>query len=144
MRKGSTLVVVLLVALGAVEVSMAEGPPPAVQELGPVVPTPVPSPERADRIRLITSFTLQNRPDGDSIIAFEATDFQRSGKDQYKTVAAEIYSLVVPKPEAGEIRLRILEKIRDLEWDLLEYVEKVGPPQERESVISPAGGDRPK
>ena len=59
-------------------------------------------------------------------------------------MAAEVYSLVVPKPEAGETRLRILEKIRDLEWDLLEYVEKVGPPREREPLTSRAGAERPK
>lgn len=125
---------------------LAKEPPPVIQELGPVLPTPAPSPERAQRIRMITAFTLQNRPDGDSIISFEASDLARvrseEGKEGYKVMAVELYSLAVPKKEARVIRDRIMREIRELERDLLEYVETVGPPRERERVTGASGSQR--
>ena len=117
--------------------------PPVVQNLGPVVPTPAPSPENANRIRMITSFTVQNKPDGDSIISFEATDFAKSDKKNVRILANEMYSLVQPKPELRELRERIMTKLRDLEGDLLQYVEKAGPPREREPVTSQGTSQRP-
>jgi hypothetical protein len=128
--------------------TLAKEPPPVIQELGPLVPTPAPSPEKADRIRLITSFTLQNKPDGESIISFGATDFARvreeKKQDTYRTIAAELYSLGAPKKEVREARERIMNKIRDLERDLLEYVEIVGPPREREPMSTAPGMQRPR
>jgi hypothetical protein len=133
--------------------TLAKDPRPVIQDLGPLVPTPAPSPVRAERIRLISSFTLQNKPDGDSIISFEATDFARvkgkkeeeeEGKkeekeESYRTLAVELYSLGTPKKEAREARARIMNKIRDLERELLGYVEIVGPPREREPLTGAPG-----
>jgi hypothetical protein len=123
--------------------TLAKEPPPVIQDLGPLVPTPAPSPERAERIRLISSFTLQNQPDGKSIISFEATDFARVNEEKkeekYRTIAVELYDLGMPKKEAREVRARIMNKIRDLERDLLEYVEIVGPPREREPLTTAPG-----
>jgi len=124
--------------------TLAKEPPPVMEDLGPYLPTPCPSPVVEDRIRLITAFTLQNKPEGASIISFEATDLARSGKKEYRTLAVELYSLVTPKAEAREIRKRIMMKIRDLERDLLEYAEKVGPPKEREPLGSAPGMVRPR
>lgn len=120
--------------------AIAKQPPPVKLDLGPVVPTPVPSPVEARRIRMITSFTLQNKPDGNSIVSFEATDFarlereKRKEEDQYRILAAEVYSLVEPKKELRPLRDRILSRMRELEVDLLAYVEKAGPPRQREPI----------
>jgi hypothetical protein len=128
--------------------TVAKEPPPVIQDLGPYVPKPAPSPERAERIRLITSFTLQNKPAGESIISFEATDFARSkeatDEEQYRTLAVQLYSLSTPKKGADEVRARILREIRELERDLLEYVEIVGPPKEREPMSTAPGMQRPR
>jgi hypothetical protein len=145
---------VLALSVGVVLLAgptLAKDPRPIIQELGPLVPTPAPSPERADRIRLITSFTLQNKPDGESIISFEATDFARSKAaeekeekkaESYRTIAVELYSLGTPKKEAREARARIMSKIRDLERELLQYVEIVGPPRAREPMTTAPGVQR--
>jgi hypothetical protein len=110
-----------------------------------VVPTPAPSPKREEHIRLISSFTLGNKPDGESVISFEATDFGISGSGEdtkYRTIASEQYSLVEPKPAARELRDEIMVKIRDLEAALLRYVEITGPPRTREPLTAP-GAARP-
>ena len=118
--------------------------PPVIQDLGAVVPTPAPSPESANRIRLITSFTVQNKPDGDSIISFEATDYAKSKKDTFRILANEMYSLVQTKPQHKELRDRIMSKLRDLEGDLLEYVETVGPPRDRDAITNQGPPQRPR
>ena len=90
---------------------MAKQPGPVIQELGPVVPTPQPSPKVEHHIRLISSMTLGNQPDGDSVISFEATDFGVSGTGddtKYRTIATEQYTLIEPKPEARELRDEIM------------------------------------
>jgi hypothetical protein len=79
------------------------------------VPTPQPSPKVERHIRLISSLTLGNQPDGDSVISFEATDFGVAGTGddtKYRTIATEQYSLIEPKPEARELRNEILRKLR--------------------------------
>jgi len=127
-------------------IAVAKQPGPVIQELGPVVPTPMPSPKSEDHIRLISSFTLGNKPDGDSVITFEATDFGVSGigdEKKFRIIASEQYSLVEPKPVARELRDDIMRKIRDLESDMLHYVEVVGPPRVRAPITSPSGGSRP-
>jgi len=127
-------------------VAVAKQPGPVIQNLGAVVPTPVPSPKHEDHIRLISSFTLGNKPDGESLISFEATDFgiSNSGDEKkFRTIATEQYSLVEPKPAAKDLRDQIMVKIRDLESDLLKYVEITGPPRTREPITSPSGGSRP-
>ena len=126
-------------------VAVAKQPGPVIQNLGPVVPTPVPSPKREEHIRLISSFTLGNKPDGESVISFEATDFGISGKGEetkYRTIASEQYALIEPKPAARELRDEIMLKIRDLESALLRFVEITGPPRVREPLTAP-GAARP-
>jgi hypothetical protein len=129
-------VIVLAAAVGFVAgIAIAKQPGPVIQNLGPVMPTPMPSPKREEHIRLISSFTLGNKPDGGSVISFEATDFGVSGvgdEKKYRTIATEQYSLVEPKPAGRELRDEIMRKIRDLESDLLHYVEVAGPPRVRE------------
>ncbi len=137
---GAAAVVVAFVA----GVAIAKQPGPVIEQLGPVSPTPAPSPKAEDHIRLITSFTLGNKPNGESVISFEATDFGVSGniKDEskYRTIATEQYSLVEPKPQARELRDRIMLKIRDLERDMLKFVQIVGPPRTRAPIMSITGG----
>jgi hypothetical protein len=132
---------VLAGALGVLAgIAIAKQPGPVIENLGPVVPTPMPSPKHEEHIRLISSFTLGNRPDGDSVIAFEATDYgvTKAGDDKkYRTIASEQYSLVEPKPNAKALRDQIMLKIRDLESDMLRYVELVGPPRVREPISQP-------
>jgi hypothetical protein len=127
--------------------ALAKGPGPVVRELGPMVPTPAPSPKSEGRIRMITSLTIQNKPDGDSVITFEATDFARADKkaeNQYRILATQFYSLVEPKKkEASALADEIMVKIRDLEEDMLQYVEIVGPPRERQPVTEQQPASRP-
>src|SRR6185295_11657187 len=132
-----------LAAAFLVGVAVAKQPGPVIQELGPVVPTPQPSPKVERHIRLISSLTLGNQPDGDSVISFEATDFGVSGagdETKYRTIATEQYSLIEPKPEARELRDEILRKLRDLESDMLRYVEITGPPRIRDTIQNQGAG----
>jgi hypothetical protein len=124
--------------LVAVAVAMAKQPPPVIRNLGPYAPTPAPSPGAADKIRLVTSLTLRNSPEGPSVTAFEVTDMSRSN-DKAKTtthriIATEIYSLAQGKKELAPLRDEIMHKIRDLEVDLLEFAQRVGPPKERSKL----------
>ena len=130
----------ILVAGFLAGVAFAKQPGPVIQNLGPVVPTPMPSPKREDHIRLISSFTLGNKPDGETVISFEAADFGVSGSGEdtkYRTIASEQYALVDPKPNARALRDDIMRKIRDLESDLLRFVEVTGPPRVREPLTAP-------
>lgn len=135
--------ILLAVAAGFLAgIAVAKQPGPVIQNLGPMVPTPMPSPKREEHIRLISSFTLGNKPTGESTISFEATDFGVSGKGEdtkYRTIDTEQYSLVDPKPAAKDMSDQIMIKIRDLESDLLKFVEISGPPRVRE----PLGGGAP-
>jgi len=117
--------------------AVAEGPPPVMLELGPVVPTPAPTPEEAERIRLITSFAVQNKPNGKSIISFEATDIAKSEAGTVRVLAAKQYSLVEVKGDLSGLRDEIVNKLRDIERDLLEFAERSGPPKMREPVGGP-------
>jgi len=110
-----------------------------IERLGRVEPTPVPSPVPEEKIRLIASFTMQNKPNGDSVITFEAADFGEKKNGQYRVIAIEQYALIEPKPEALELRDRIVEKIRALEQDLLDYVEVVGPPRPPQRIHEMGG-----
>ena len=128
---GSTL-------LAAVAVAVAKQPPPVIRNLGPYAPTPAPSPGAADKIRLVASFTLRNTPDGPSVTSFEVTDMSRStDKDKtttHRIVATEVYSLAQGKKDLEPLREDIMRKIRDLEVDLLEFAQRVGPPKERSKL----------
>jgi hypothetical protein len=127
-------------ALGVVMASTPKpGPPPVILDLGPVVPTPAPTPKHAQRKRLITVITVQNKPEGESVISFEATDVADEGKDRVRTLASKTYSLAADeKPELEEMRQRILKQIRDLEREMLKYADKAGPPKER-APLPPEG-----
>ena len=117
--------------------------PPAVRTFGAVTATPVPSPERQEKIRLITSITVQNRPDGESTIAFEATDFAKSEKKEHRVLATEVYSLVEPKPALQPLADKIMHDIRALEEEMLEFVEQAGPPRERQTILEQGAPQRP-
>ena len=136
--------ILLAVAAGFLAgIAVAKQPGPVIQNLGPVVPTPMPSPKHEEHIRLISSFTLGNKPDGESTISFEVSDFGVSGKGEdtrYRTIDTEQYSLMEPKPEAKDLRDQLMVKIRDLESDLLKFAEKSGPPRVREPLT---GGGPP-
>jgi hypothetical protein len=124
----------------AVAVAVAKQPPPVIRNLGPYAPTPAPSPGAADKIRLIASFTLRNSPDGPSVTSFEVTDMSRSkAKDEdkettHRIIATEIYSLAQGKKDLEPLRQDIMRKIRDLEVDLLEFAQRIGPPKERSKL----------
>ena len=119
-------------------IALAKQPGPVIQNLGPVSPTPMPSPRHEEHIRLISSFTLNNKPTGETIISFEATDFGVSGKGEdtrYRTIATEQYSLVdTKKPELRDLRDQITKQVRDLESELLKFVDVAGPPRVREPL----------
>ena len=64
--------------------------------------------------------------------------------NQYRIVATEFYSLVEPKKQEAAARAdEIMRKIRDLEEDLLQYVEIVGPPRERQPITEQQQAPRP-
>ena len=142
----ATFGAVALVAALMAGAAMAKQPGPVIQELGPVVPTPQPSPKAEQHIRMVTSFTLGNKPTGESVISFEATDFGVSGaivdETRYRTIATEQYSLAEPKPQVKELRDQIMLKIRDLERDMLKFVDLTGPPRVRDPITS-GGSQRP-
>lgn len=130
-----------------VGVAIAKQPGPVIENLGPVVPTPAPSPKREEHLRLISAFTVNNRPNGESVISFEATDYGASAvgdEQKFRTIASEQYSLIEPKPEARDLRDQIMRKIRDLESDLLRYVDITGPPRVREPIMQQSGGAPPR
>lgn len=119
------------------------GPPPVVLDLGPVVPTPAPTPKAAAKKRLITTITVQNNTEGETVISFEATDFADEGEGKKHTLAAKTYSLAEQKSETKELAEAILRQVRALEGDMLNFVEKAGPPKERAPLGPGEGGSRP-
>ncbi len=122
-------------ALGVVMVATPKpGPPPVILDLGPVVPTPAPTPKFAQRKRLVTVITVQNSPKGDTAGTFEVTDFADEGKDRTRTLASKTYSLSEDNPDVSELKERIFREIRELERDMLKYAEKAGPPRERAPI----------
>ncbi len=130
-------------ALGMVMIIAAKvGPPPVILDLGPVVPTPVPSPHAAERKRLITTVTVQNSANAQSVVSFEATDVADEGHGKTRVIASKTYSLLEEKPELKAERTRIMEQVRILERQLLDYAQKAGPPKER-APLSPSTGAPP-
>lgn len=129
------------VALGVVMATTSKfGAPPVVLELGPLVATPAPTPKSAERKRLITTLTVQNSPEGESIISFEATDFVDEGQGKLHTIAAKTYWLTEEKPELRGLSEQIIGQLRQLERDLLDFAQRAGPPKEREPVGSGSSG----
>jgi hypothetical protein len=119
------------------------GPPPVILDLGPVVPTPVPTAKAGEKKRLITVITVQNSAEGESVVSFEATDVADEGKEKVRTLASKSYSLAEEKPELKDLRDRIVERVRALERDMLDYAEKAGPPKERAPLMPGAGQTAP-
>jgi hypothetical protein len=117
------------------------GPPPVVLDLGPLEPTPVPTPRQTEKKRLITTLTLQNSAKGDTVVTFEATDVLEEVDGNVRTFASKQYSLAEAeeKPELKPLARKIVEQIRVLEADLLEYAEKAGAPKPR----APMSGAQP-
>ena len=115
-------------------------PPPVVLELGPVVPTPAPTPKDARRKRLITVITVQNSVEGETIVSFEASDVADDGHGKTRTLASKSYSLAEMKPETKAVGQRILERLRDLERDMLDFAKRDGPPKERAPIGASGGG----
>src|SRR5262245_54831170 len=117
-------------ALGIVLLTVGKvSPPPVILDLGPVKPTPAPTPKFAERKRLITTVTIQNPAAGETAVSFEATDVADEGEEKSHTLASKSYSIAEAeeKPELRESRTRILTQIRELEHELLKFAEKSGP-----------------
>jgi hypothetical protein len=128
-------------AAGVVMVTTSKlAPPPVILDLGPVTPTPVPTAKAAEKKRLITTITVQNSAAGETVVSFEATDVADEGKDKIRTLASKTYSLSEEKPELKGLRDRIMQQIRAVERDMLDYAEKAGPPKERAPIL-PSGGE---
>lgn len=135
--------VIAILGAGGPAASAGELGPPVIEELGQVEPTPGPTPEAEEKIRIIESLTMQNSPEGDSIITFQAADYGKKENGSHRTIAIEQYSLIEPKSEAKALRDEIVRKIRDLERDLLKYVEIAGPPRAPETLQDNPGAQRP-
>ena len=60
----SKTIFVAVVAGFLAGIAVAKQPGPVIENHGPVVPTPMPSPKHEEHIRLISSFTLGNKPTG--------------------------------------------------------------------------------
>jgi hypothetical protein len=135
-------------AVGMVMVTTGKvSPPPVMLDLGPVLPTPAPTPKHAQRKRLITTITVQNSAEGETTVSFEATDIAEEGSGKTHNIASKSYSIAEAeeKPELREARSRILGQIRELEHELLKFAETSGPPKER-APLQPgeqSGGGRP-
>ena len=130
-------------ALGIVLVASPKvGPPPVILDLGPVVPTPAPTPKLAARKRLITTITVQNTAEGESVISFEAADVADEGAGKIRPIASKTYSLAEEDPKLKEMTAKIVRQVRELERDMLSYAETAGPPKERAPLESGTGRQR--
>ncbi len=130
-------------AMGSVIMISAKagGPPPVVLDLGPVSATPAPTPKKAEKKRLISTITVQNTIEGETVVSFEAQDMADEGKGKAHMLAAKRYSLAEQKPELREARQKILHQVRELEREMLNFAEIAGPPKERAPLTG--GGQRP-
>lgn len=117
----------------------AQADGPIILDLGPVKPTPAPTPESADRKRLISTITVKNNVRGESIISFEASDVADQGPEKAeRLMAVKTYTLsedaLKDVPDSQYLAESIERQIRALEREMLEYVELVGPPKERAPI----------
>jgi len=112
-------------------------PPPVLLDLGPMAPTPAPTPKPAEKKRLITTITVQNNAEGESVVSFEASDVADEGEGKFRPLASKNYSFAEEKPELKDMREKILRQIRELEHDMLRYAEVAGPPKERAPLLGP-------
>ena len=113
---------------------------PVILDLGPVEPTPAPTPRDADKLRLVSTVTVQNNAEGESVISFEVQDVADEGDERIRPIAFKTYSLAAEgireaPPEARPLGRRIVEMIRDIEREMLEYAEIAGPPKERKPLV---------
>jgi hypothetical protein len=131
MRLSSMVTAVVGFVLVCIAVEAA-GPPPVLEHLGRVNPTPVPTEKSYDRKRLITSLTVQNGPDGETIVTFEATDVARMPDGKFRDLASRRYSLTEVKQKHAALRDDALHDLRELESALLRFVDAVGGPREVE------------
>ena len=109
-------------------------PPPVILDLGPVVPTPAATPKAAEKKRLITTLTVQNSAEGESVVSFEATDVADEGEGKTHVIASKSYAFADQKPELQALSDKIMEQIRKVERDMLEYAERAGPPKPRPPI----------
>jgi len=112
------------------------GPPPVILDLGPVVPTPASTPKKAEKKRLITTITVQNSPGGESVVSFEASDVADEGEGKTHPIASKSYSFADEKAELNPLSDKIMEQLRKVERDMLEYAERAGPPKARAPIGS--------
>ena len=108
------------------------GQPPVMRDLGQVNPTPVPTEKTYRKMRLISSLTVQNSPEGETVITFEASDVGKTKDGKFKNIAAERYSLGEVKQKYLGQREEIIRNLRVLEDSLIRYVDSVGGPHEHE------------
>lgn len=123
------------VVLGVALTTASVGSGPVILDLGPVEPTPAPTPRDANRKRLVSTITVQNGADGQSVISFEVSDMSVENSERQRLIAAETYAFSEDELKkargAKPLAERIVRQIRALERDMLEYAEMVGPPKER-------------
>lgn len=114
-------------------------PPPVILDLGPLEPTPAPTPKKADKIRMISTITVKNSPDGDTVVSFEAGDFADEGENRFRTLASKDYNVAEAeeKPKLKPSADRIMRLVRDLEREMLHFVDTSGPPVERPPITGP-------
>lgn len=129
-----------LILLGTVAgAALAQRPGPVVLELGPVEPTPPPTPDPADKRRLVSTITVQNDLTRPSNVQFEVSDMSDAGEERVRLFAAKTYVLsdeeIDKTPHARALAYEILHQIRALERDMLRYAEMVGPPEERRPLV---------
>lgn len=125
------ILLVATVALGSFWIATeAAGPPPVIENLGRVNPTPQPTEKSYDRQRLISSLTVQNGPEGETIITFEASDFARGTDGKFRPLASRRYSLSEVKEKHQALRDDAVRDLRKLEAAILRYVDAVGGPRE--------------
>lgn len=128
------------VALGLFAVTGTKlSPGPVVIDVGTVDATPIPTPKPADRQRLITLITVQNNVEGESVVSFEASDFATGTERGSRILASKQYAVSDDDTKTRELSGRILEKVRDLERDMLEFAKIAGPPKAR----APQSSERP-
>ena len=107
------------------------GPPPVIHDLGQVNPTPVPTEKTYRKMRLITSLTVQNSPEGETVVTFEASDVAKNKDGKFRNLASQRYSLGEVKKQHAAQRDVIITDLRTLEEAILKYVEAVGGPRDR-------------
>jgi hypothetical protein len=139
MRIPRTAAALLGIALGWA-IAEAADPPPVLKDLGQVRPTPQPTEKAYQKKRLITSITVQNSPEGQTVITFEASDVAKQKDGTFKTLAAERYSFGEVKKEHAAERDEAMREVRRLEEALLHYVAARGGPRER---ITDKSGEKP-